>query len=132
MSGATAPVLVVDDDELTRRFVAEVLERVGIPTRLAASGFEALALAAKERPATVLLDISMPGIWGYETCHELRDLYGRSLPIVFLSGERVEPYDRAAGLLIGADDYLLNRSRRTSCSRGSGRSPPARTTRRSR
>lgn len=106
MSGA-APVLVVDDDGPTRAFVADVLERVGIATCQAASGFEAIELAAKNRPAAVLLDVSMPGISGYETCHELRELYGPSLPIVFLSGERVEPYDRAAGLLIGADDYLL-------------------------
>ena len=107
MSSAAAPVLVVDDDEPTRAFLAEILERVGIRARLAASGFEALELAAQQRPAAVLLDVSMPGISGYETCHELRELYGRSLPIIFLSGERVEPYDRAAGLLLGADDYLL-------------------------
>jgi DNA-binding NarL/FixJ family response regulator len=106
VSGA-APVLVVDDDGLTRAFVADVLGRVGISTRLVASGFEALELASAQRPSAVLLDVSMPGISGYETCHELRELYGPSLPIVFLSGERVEPYDRAAGLLIGADDYLL-------------------------
>src|SRR5205823_14272022 len=37
----------------------------------------------------------------------LRNRYGPSLPIVFLSGERIEQYDRAAGLLIGADDYLF-------------------------
>ncbi|NUR76439.1 MAG: response regulator transcription factor [Thermoleophilia bacterium] len=106
MSGA-APVLVVDDDESARAFVSSVIERVGIPTQLAASGIEALELAAERRPAMVLLDVSMPGISGYETCHELRNRFGPSLPIVFLSGERVEPYDRAAGLLIGADDYLL-------------------------
>ena len=102
-----APVLVVDDDEPTRAFLAEVLARVGIPTCLAASGIEALELAADRRPSAVLLDVSMPGISGYETCHELRNRYGPSLPIVFLSGERIEQYDRAAGLLIGADDYLF-------------------------
>jgi len=106
VSGA-APVLVVDDDAPTRAFVAHVLGRVGMPTRLAASGIEALELAAKQRPAAVLLDISMPGISGYETCHELRDLYGLTLPIVFMSGERTESYDKAAGLLIGADDFLV-------------------------
>src|SRR3954452_105129 len=106
MSGA-APVLVVDDDAPTRDFVAAVLGRVGIHTRMATSGIDALELAAKQRPAAVLLDVSMPGISGYETCYELRELYGPALPIVFLSGERVEPYDRAAGLLLGADDYLL-------------------------
>jgi DNA-binding NarL/FixJ family response regulator len=107
VSSAAAPVLVVDDDERTRAFLADALDRVGIPTRLAASGFEALDLAREQRPSAVLLDVSMPGISGYETCHELRELYGPALPIIFLSGERVEPYDRAAGLLIGADDYLL-------------------------
>jgi len=106
MSGA-APVLVVDDDAPTRAFVADVLERVGIATQSARSGIEALELAAERRPSLVLLDISMPGISGYETCHELRELFGTSLPIVFLSGERVESYDRAVGLLIGGDDYLL-------------------------
>jgi DNA-binding NarL/FixJ family response regulator len=106
MSGA-APVLVVDDDAPTRAFVADVLERVGIATQSACSGIEALELAAERRPSLVLLDISMPGISGYETCHELRELFGTSLPIVFLSGERVESYDRAVGLLIGGDDYLL-------------------------
>lgn len=102
-----APVLLVDDDAATREFVADVLGRVGIATRQASSGVEAVELAAAERPSVVLLDISMPGISGYETCHELRQLYGRTLPIIFLSGARVEAYDRAAGILIGADDYLV-------------------------
>jgi DNA-binding NarL/FixJ family response regulator len=106
VSGAAA-VLVVDDDPPTRAFLAAVFARVGIPTCLAASGIEAVELAAVRRPSAVVLDISMPGISGYETCHELRELYGTSLPIVFLTGHRVESYDRAAGLLVGADDYLL-------------------------
>jgi DNA-binding NarL/FixJ family response regulator len=106
-AAAAVRVLVVDDDESTRAFVSEVLERAGMATRPAASGHDALELAAADRPALVLLDISMPGISGYETCHQLRALYGPSLPIVFLTGERVESYDRAAGLLLGADDYLL-------------------------
>jgi len=104
---AAASVLVVDDDEPTRAFVADVLASVGIPARLASSGIEAMQLAADERPSAVLLDISMPGICGYEACYRLRELYGPSLPIVFVTGERVESYDRAAGLLLGADDYLL-------------------------
>jgi len=44
---------------------------------------------------------------GYETCHELRSRYGDTLPLVFLSGTRVEALDRVAGLLIGADDYIV-------------------------
>jgi DNA-binding NarL/FixJ family response regulator len=43
----------------------------------------------------------------YEVCRELRDEFGEGLPIIFMSGERVEVIDRAAGLLIGGDDYLV-------------------------
>jgi DNA-binding NarL/FixJ family response regulator len=43
---------------------------------------------------------------GYEICRDLRELHGAGLPIIFVSGKRAESYDRVAGLLIGADDYL--------------------------
>jgi DNA-binding NarL/FixJ family response regulator len=66
-----------------------------------------LASVSRRRPALVLLDVQLPGISGYEVCHELREHYGRDLPIVFLSGTRTEPSDRVAGLLVGADDYIV-------------------------
>ena len=53
-----------------------------------------------------MLDVRLPGLSGYEVCHTLR-ADDPDLPIVFISGERVESYDRVAGLLIGADDYLV-------------------------
>src|SRR5918995_1381485 len=48
----------------------------------------------------------LPRIGGYEVCHELRERYGDDLPIVFVSGSRTEPGDRAAGIMLGADDYI--------------------------
>ncbi len=51
--------------------------------------------------------MKLPGLSGYELCDAIRKLYGESLPIVLISGERVESFDRVAGLLIGADDYLV-------------------------
>jgi DNA-binding NarL/FixJ family response regulator len=98
--------LVVDDNDDFRSFVCEVLESVGYPTIELASGATVLSTVARERPAGVLLDVRLPGLNGYEVCRELRNLYGRSIAIVFVSGERTEAFDRAAGLLIGADDYL--------------------------
>jgi DNA-binding NarL/FixJ family response regulator len=44
---------------------------------------------------------------GYEVCRELKDEFGETLPIVFVSGTRTEPGDRVAGLLVGGDDYLV-------------------------
>jgi DNA-binding NarL/FixJ family response regulator len=55
----------------------------------------------------VILDVRLPGISGYEVCGWLRSRFHDSLPIMFLSGERIEAFDRAAGLMLGADDYLL-------------------------
>jgi DNA-binding NarL/FixJ family response regulator len=58
-------------------------------------------------PALVLLEVCLPAICGYEVCRQLRGPYGEALPIVFVSGERTESYDRVAGLLVGADEYLV-------------------------
>jgi DNA-binding NarL/FixJ family response regulator len=98
--------LVVDDNDDFRAFVCELLESVGYATTELATGAAVLSAAARERPAAVLLDVRLPGLNGYEVCRELRNRYGRSIAIVFVSGERTEAFDRAAGLLIGADDYL--------------------------
>jgi two-component system nitrate/nitrite response regulator NarL len=100
-------ILIVDDDELHRAFVASLLERAGYATADASTGEEALASVRRERPSCILLDVLLPRATGYEVCRELRDEYGEALPIVFVTGERIEPADRVAGLLIGADDYIL-------------------------
>lgn len=100
-------ILVVDDDPGAGEAISTLLEGAGLETRLAASGEEALAVARDERPQMVLLDVRLPGVSGYEVLRELRDQFGQSLPIMFVSGERVEPFDRVAGLQLGADDYLV-------------------------
>jgi DNA-binding NarL/FixJ family response regulator len=99
-------ILVVDDTSDFREFVVAVLERAGYEVVEAETGEEALALARRETPAMVLLDVNLPGTSGYAVCNELRQTLGHQLPIVFLSGDRTEPFDRVAGLLIGADDYI--------------------------
>jgi DNA-binding NarL/FixJ family response regulator len=109
-SAAATPeraVLIVDDAAGFRLFVADLLSRANIPAVQARLGEEALELAASSRPTAVLLDVSLPDIDGFEVCRELRDRFGDSLPVIFISGERVEAHDRAAGLLLGGDDYLV-------------------------
>jgi two-component system nitrate/nitrite response regulator NarL len=100
-------ILVVDDDERFRELVSSLLTRMGCETSEAATGEEALAAVQLERPALVVLDVRLPGLTGYEVCRELRDEFGDELPIVFVSGERTEPFDRVGGLLLGADEYLV-------------------------
>ena len=104
---AAGGILLVDDDKTFRSFVAELFEGIGYATRSLASGAEVLAAVAEEPPAAVLLDVRLPGLNGYEICRALRDRYGDSIAIVFISGDRMDPIDRAGGMLIGADDYLV-------------------------
>jgi DNA-binding NarL/FixJ family response regulator len=106
-TGAPPTVLIVDDDPTYGAFVSDALARAGFAGRQVATGAEAIALAHRERPAAVILDVILPGASGYEICHELRDEHGADLPIVFVSGVRTEPADRVAGLLVGGDDYLV-------------------------
>jgi DNA-binding NarL/FixJ family response regulator len=100
-------ILVVDDDAAFRSFVVTLLSRAGFESEQAGTSTEALASARAGRPDLVLLDVRLPDGSGLEICRVLRDLYGDELPIIFVSGERIEPLDRATGLLIGGDDYVV-------------------------
>ena len=102
-----ATVLVVDDDDTHRELIRTVLGRAGFSTVDASNGEEAVAAARRHLPRLVVLDVRMPDVSGYEVCRRLRDEFGDTMSIVFLSGERTEGFDLAAGLLVGADDYLV-------------------------
>jgi two-component system, NarL family, nitrate/nitrite response regulator NarL len=100
-------ILVVDSSAGARNQVAGLLERIGYETRQARNGLEALEAAKQLQPALVLLEVNLSEVSGYGVCRQLRDRYGDDIAIIFLSGERTEPYDRVAGLLLGADDYIV-------------------------
>jgi DNA-binding NarL/FixJ family response regulator len=100
-------VLVVDDDPIVCDLVETTLGEHGFPTRRASDVREALYLVQRETPDVVVLDVHLPDISGYQLCRRLRDDYGDSIGIILLSGERKESLDRAAGLLLGADDYMV-------------------------
>jgi DNA-binding response OmpR family regulator len=109
MSGRTGdcgPILVVDDDERVCELLRGLLGGEGARVLCLRTGEAALRAAGRERPSLVVLEVKLPGISGYEVCRALRDRYGAGLPIVFVSGDRTQPHDRVAGLLLGADDYL--------------------------
>ena len=106
MTTPRSTILVVDDDKAFREFVTGLLEAAGYATAEAGTGEEAIDVAQKERPALVLLDVVLPGVSGFEICRQLKEQVGPDLPVFLISGVRAEAFDRAAGLLIGADDYL--------------------------
>lgn len=106
-NGRRGPILVVDGDPDFRALVVELFRGVGYKTAEAGDANEALEATRRETPSLVLLDVNLPRVSGYELCRKLRDEYGEHLPIVFVSGERTDLLDRVAGLLIGADDYIV-------------------------
>jgi DNA-binding NarL/FixJ family response regulator len=99
-------ILIVDDDARFAAFAESVLAEAGYRCRTAANGEVALAAARSEQPRIVLLDVHLPVMSGYDVCRRLRERYGLSVGIIFLSGRRTESYDQVAGLELGGDDYL--------------------------
>ena len=100
-------VLVVDGDTASRKLAVRALERAGYRVTGFAAGDEALAAAGAETPALVLFELELPDMSGYELCRALRQNHGDGLPLFLMSGDRIESMDRVAGLLIGADDYIV-------------------------
>jgi two-component system, OmpR family, response regulator len=98
--------LIVDDDARFAALAESVLTEAGYACRTAASGELALAAARGEQPLIVLLDVHLPVMSGYDVCRRMRERYGLSVGIIFISGLRTENYDQIAGLELGGDDYL--------------------------
>ena len=105
-SAGHGPVLIADEDPESRDDLVRVLEAAGYDIIEVASGEEALEAVRESRPSIVLLEIPLGGLSGYEVCRALRE-EDQGTPVVFVSGTRTESYDRVAGLLVGADDYIV-------------------------
>ena len=105
-AGTEAPVLVVDPDARQRSHVSGLLERAGYRPVAVATGEQALEAVRRRRPWLVVLEVRLADISGYEVCRALREELGDALAIVLVSGDRTDPSDKAAGLQLGADDYL--------------------------
>ena len=98
-------VLVVDDDRPVRRMLERSLAAEGFDVRAAEDGGAALALAEREAPDLVVLDVAMPGLDGLAVCRRLR-AKGVTASILMLTA-RDAVSDRVVGLEAGADDYLV-------------------------
>lgn len=82
----TLPLLVVEDDNIVRMLMLDVLEELGYEVREAEDGETALALLRSEQPfALMLTDVGLPGIDGKELARQARELRPQ-LPIMFASG----------------------------------------------
>jgi DNA-binding response OmpR family regulator len=96
-------ILVVDDDALMRRSTSLQLEQAGYRASTAAGAEDALALARRDRPDLILLDIGLPGMDGLQAIASFKQL--TAAPVIFVSARRRE-LDTILGLELGADDYI--------------------------
>ena len=96
-------ILVVDDEPKIVKQARDYLERSRFRVVAAADGKTALAMARREQPDLIVLDLNLPEMDGLEVCRALRR--ESDVPIIMLTA-RVEETDRLIGLELGADDYI--------------------------
>lgn len=98
-------VLVVDDEENISFLVASALKLDGCELRTAATGREAVDIAAKFAPDAIVLDVMLPDFDGFEVLRRIRNA-GCEAPVLFLTA-RDETDDKVRGLMAGGDDYIV-------------------------
>lgn len=99
----TVKILVVDDEEQIRRALKSILEARKYKVIMASNGEQAIDIAIDCAPDLIILDLSMPGMDGFEVCRSIRSWF--SNPILVLSVKSGDT-DKISALDLGADDYL--------------------------
>lgn len=97
-----ATILIVEDEQPVRDFLAELVREAGHQALQAVHGRGALEVIAAKRPDLVLADVMLPILSGVELCRRLKaDPTTASIPVVLMSAAVRRPLDRA-----GADAYI--------------------------
>jgi predicted Zn finger-like uncharacterized protein len=101
-------VLIAHDSEVVRNTVTDVLINSGFRADSAADGVEALKKATEDLPQALVLDVGLPGIYGFELCERLKDDPAtKGIKIILLSSVYdMRRYKRTPANLYGADDYI--------------------------
>ncbi len=101
-------VLVANDSAVVRDMVSGVLTAAGFHVELVSNGVDALKKATELRPQGLLLDVGLPGIYGFELCERLKgNPATKDIKIILLSSVYDQRrYKRTPASLYGADDYI--------------------------
>ena len=102
----TKRILAVDDQEDNRRILRDLLTSAGFEVIEAATGEDAVSLAAARLPDLILMDIQLPGIDGYEATRRIKaDPALRAIPLIVVTSYALSG-DDAKALAAGADAYV--------------------------
>ncbi len=99
-------ILLVDDEQDILEIVSYNLKQEGYIIVTASNGREAIAVAKKERPQLIIMDVMMPEMDGMEACENIRKIPELSSTIIAFLTARSEDYSQVAGFDAGADDYI--------------------------
>jgi DNA-binding response OmpR family regulator len=100
------PVIIAEDDPVSRKLVTTVIELGGFRTIVTNDGHEAMwALRAQKKPCIAVIDWMMPGMDGGEICRRMRES-NRSIYIIMVTSRDTKK-DTVLGINQGADDYLV-------------------------
>jgi two-component system, cell cycle response regulator DivK len=98
-------ILLVEDNEMNRDMLSRRLQRQGYEVVIAMDGEEGLAKAQSEGPALILMDMSLPGIDGWELTRRLKSGAGTcSIPVIALTAHAMNE-DRDKAMAAGCDDF---------------------------
>jgi len=103
-TAAEATVLVIDDDPSMRDILAVLAHQHGFGIQFAEDGNDGLRIAEQTDVDLILLDLTLPGLTGFDVCRRLRGT-GIEVPIIMVSASS-DVVDVVVGLEIGADDYV--------------------------
>jgi signal transduction histidine kinase len=99
-------LLIVDDVPTNLKILFTYLRHLGFDLRIAEDGEDALEQIPYAKPDLILLDVMMPGIDGFETCHRLKaNQETRDIPVIFMTA-LTDTIDKVKGFEIGAVDYI--------------------------
>jgi two-component system sensor histidine kinase/response regulator len=99
-------ILVVDDTPANIQLIASLLDGEGYDIELATSGFDALLSLKEADYDLILLDVMMPEMDGFETCHKIKEIEKyKHIPVIFLTA-KTEPDDITRGFKSGGVDYI--------------------------
>ena len=98
-------ILLVEDNELNRDMLSRRLARKGYEVAVAVDGAQGVALAKEQRPALILMDMSLPILDGWEATRQLKaDETTAHIPVIALTAHAMSE-DRELALSVGCDDY---------------------------
>ena len=100
-----AKILLIEDNEMNRDMLSRRLQRRGYEVTIALDGEQGLAMARTDVPALILMDMSLPGIDGWDATRQLKAMpETRRIPVIALTAHAMSG-DREKALAAGCDDF---------------------------